>query len=267
MADRELDRTLLKQKSENATKKGELQKMLILAFADSQKAENGGLAEADEFFEVLINPESYSQEYKFKYAESGQGHGTSSKQLKYESTEPLEMSFEFLFDGTGIIDGEWRTKKGKPPVVNGVPKDSIVESIQEFKRVLVEFKGDSHEPRHLKLVWGDKSIFKGRATEISINYKLFKPDGTPIRAVAKIKLKSSEEDTKRALREDKKSADLTHVRKVKAGDTLPLLCAKIYGDPQYYLQVAEVNSLGNFRVLQPGTELVFPPIAKTVNTP
>jgi hypothetical protein len=247
-----------------AANTGKLEKMLILAFADSTKAENGVASNADDSFEALINPESYTVEYKFKFAES-QGQGTSGKQLKYESTEPQEMSFEFLFDGTGIIDGEWRTQKGNPPVNgNGEPQDSIVDSIKQFKRALLEYKGDSHEPRHLKLVWGENSIFKGRATEVSINYKLFKADGTPIRAVAKVKFKSSVEETKRALQEDKKSADLTHFRTVKAGDTLPLMCEKIYGDPKYYLQVAKVNGLSNFRLLSQGTELVFPPLAKTV---
>jgi LysM repeat protein len=244
---------------------GKLEKMLILAYSDSEKTESGVVSNADDAFEALINPESYTVEYKFKFAET-QGKGTSGKQLKYESTEPQEMSFEFLFDGTGIIDGEWRAKKGNPAVdAQGNAQDSIVDSIKKFKSALLEYKGDAHEPRHIKLVWGENSIFKGRATEVSINYKLFKADGTPIRAVAKVKFKSSVEEKKRALKENKKSADLTHVRTVKAGDTLPLLCERIYGDSKYYLQVAKVNGLGNFRFLLPGTELVFPPIAKTVN--
>src|SRR6267142_7057480 len=119
---------------------GKLEKMLVLAFSDSKKAESGGIAEADESFEVLINPESYTLDYKLKFAESGQGHGTSGKQLKYEYTEPEEISFEFLFDNTGIVDG--------------TPRDSIADDIKKFKRVLVDYKGDSHEPRHFKLVWG-----------------------------------------------------------------------------------------------------------------
>ena len=243
---------------------GKLEKMLILAFDTSEAAESGGPQEAADQFEALINPETYTLNYKLKFSESGQGHGTSGKQLKYLYTEPEEMSFEFLFDGTGIIDGEIRTTKGKPPIVNGEPQDSIADNIKEFKRILIEYKGDSHEPRHFKLVWGQNSIFKGRVTEVSINYKLFKPDGTPIRALAQVKFKSSIEEQKRAAKDDNKSSDLTHVRKVKAGDSLPLMCQLIYGTPQYYLQVAKINNLGNFRFLSPGTDLVFPPIAKTV---
>ena len=230
---------------------GKLEKMLILAFSDSRKAESGGLAEADDSFEALINPESYTQEYKLKFSESGQGQGTSGKQLKYEYTQPEEMTFEFLFDNTGIIDGK--------------PRDSVADDLKLFKQVLIEYKGDSHEPRHFKLVWGQNSIFKGRVTEVSITYKMFKSDGTPIRAVAKAKFRSSIEEQKRAARENKSSPDLTHVRRVKRGDTLPQLCYRIYGDPGYYIQVAEFNALENFRALRPGSDLTFPPLDKVTS--
>ncbi|GAB1402889.1 MAG: hypothetical protein PHX54_03485 [Lentimicrobiaceae bacterium] len=228
---------------------GKLEKMLILAFSDSEKAENGGLKEADDVFEALINPESYSLSYKLKFSESAQGQGTSGQQLKYEYTEPEEISFDFLFDNTGIIDGK--------------PRASIADDLKRFKQVVVDYKGDAHEPRHFKLVWGENSIFKGRVTELTINYKLFRPDGTPIRALATVKFKSSIEEQKRAAREDRTSPDLTHARKVKAGDTLPLMCYRIYGDPKYYLEVAAANNLNNFRKLEPGTDLFFPPLEKT----
>jgi hypothetical protein len=228
---------------------GKLEKMLILAFADSEKVENGGIADADASFEALINPESYTLAYKLKFSNDAQGQGTSGQQLKYEYTEPEEMTFEFLFDNTGIIDGQAR--------------DDIADDIKRFKSVVLEYQGDAHEPRHFKLVWGKNSIFKGRVTEVSIAYKLFRPDGTPIRATATVTFKSSIEEQKRAAQENNSSPDLTHVRKVKAGDTLPLMCYRIYGTPQYYLQVAAVNNLGNFRELIPGMDILFPPIEKT----
>lgn len=228
---------------------GKLEKMLILAFSDSEKAENGGVNDADDSFEALINPESYTLQYKLKFSEGTQGQGTSGAQLKYEYTEPEEIMFDFLFDNTGIIDGQAR--------------DSIAADLKKFREVLVAYKGDSHEPRHFKLVWGENSIFKGRVTEVTINHKMFKPDGTPTRATATVKFKSSIEELKRAARENRSSPDLTHVRKVKAGDTLPLMCFRIYGDPSYYLQVAEANNISNFRNIKPGTDIFFPPITKT----
>jgi hypothetical protein len=231
---------------------GKLEKMLILAFESSEDAETGGQTEAKDRFEALINPETYTLEYKVKTAE-GQGQGTSSAQAKFEYTLPEELTFEFLFDNTGIIDG-----KANP--------DGVFDEVNHFRTLLTGYQGDSHEPYHLKLVWGNL-IFKGRAIELGITYKLFNPDGQPIRAVAKVKFKGSIEEKKRALQEDKKSPDLTHIRKVKAGDTLPLMCHRIYGDPRHYLQIAQFNGLDNFRALKPGTDLAFPPLAKTVKSP
>jgi Uncharacterized protein containing LysM domain len=235
------------------TEQGKLEKMLILAFTDSKKAESGGIPESVAQFTALINPETYTQTYKLKFSSGKQGQGSSGKQLKYEYTEPEEMSFEFLFDNTGIIDDE--------------PRDSIADDLKSFKQVLIEYQGDAHEPRHFKLVWGKNSIFKGRVTEVAITYKLFKPDGTPIRAIAKVTFKSSIEEQKRAAKENRQSADLTHSRQVKLGDTLPLMCHRIYGDSRHYAQVARANGLNNFRVLQPGSTLIFPPLDKLGNTP
>lgn len=227
--------------------KGNLEKMLILAFEDSKSAETGGTKDAKDKFEALINPESYTLEYKVKTSD-GQGQGTSGAQIKFEYTLPEELTFEFLFDNTGIIDGK--------PRPNGV-----ADEVKHFREMLTGYQGSSHEPYHLKLVWGDL-VFKGRAIDLSITHKLFNPDGQPIRTVAKVKFKKSVEDKKRAQKDKAQSADLTHVRKVKMGDNLPLLCFRIYGDPQHYLEVARVNGLDNFRSLKPGMDLAFPPFEK-----
>lgn len=53
---------------------------------------------------------------------------------------------------------------------------------------------------------------------------------------------------------------MTHIRKVTAGDSLPLMTHRIYGDPNYYLQVAKVNGLVNFRRLASNLDLRFPPL-------
>jgi len=226
---------------------GKLEKMLILAFETSEEAESGGQPEAQDSIEALINPENYTLAYKVKTAD-GQGQGTSSAQAKFEYTMPEELTFEFLFDNTGIIDGKPKS-------------DGIFDDVDHFRRMLTEYQGSSHEPYHLKLVWGNL-IFKGRAIELNIIYKLFNADGQPIRAVAETKFKGSIEEKKRAAQENKASPDLRHQRTAKAGDTLPLLCYQIYGDPRHYLQVADFNGLDNFRVLTPGTTIVFPPFEK-----
>ena len=109
--------------------------------------------------------------------------------------------------------------------------------------------------------WG-ALLFKGSLVDLSIEYRLFAPDGTPLRANAKLKIKGTVDDDLRVARENNQSPDLTHYRKVKAGETLPLMCHRIYGDPKYYLEIAKANNITQFRKLKPGQELFFPPLQK-----
>jgi len=224
---------------------GKLEKMLILAFDTAKDAETGGTLEAKARFEALINPETYTLEYKVKTAD-GQGQGTSGAQTKFEYTLPEELTFDFLFDNTGLIDATPRP-------------DGVFDDVNAFRRLLTEYQGSSHEPFHLKLVWGNL-IFKGRAIEVGITYKLFNPDGQPIRAVVRVKFKGSVEEEKRAARESRQSADLTHLRTVAPSDTLPFMCYDVYGDPRHYLFVAEWNRIDDFRRLESGRVIEFPPL-------
>ena len=228
-----------------ADQRGQLEKMMILAYNNPDLADNHKVGDT---FVAMMNPEGYTLDYKVTFNES-QGHGTSGTQQRFFAKPPEEMQFEFLFDNTGIIDGQ--------PLEEG-----MYDKVENFKKLLIENDADSHEPRHFRLIWG-KFYFKGRCTGININYKLFKPDGTPIRAICKVSFKGSIEETLRVTLENAHSPDLTHYRIVKKGETLPWLCYLVYGDPKYYPEVARVNKLSDFRSLPQGTELFFPPIAKS----
>ena len=98
---------------------------------------------------------------------------------------------------------------------------------------------------------------------MDITYKLFKSDGTPLRATANAKFKGFVEENLRVALENNSSPDLTHIRTVKEGDKLPLMTFRIYGDSRYYLEVAKVNNITNFRKLTVGQKIFFPPIQKT----
>ena len=225
---------------------GKLEKIKILAYNKPDYADNHKVGDT---FSAMVNPESYVLDYKVEFAE-GQGTGTSAATQRFNVKKPEEMAFEFLFDSTGIIDGRKR--------------ESVHDEVETFKQLLLEYDSASHEPKHFKVVWGH-FIFKGRCNSLSITYKLFNPDGSPIRAICKAGFKGSIEETLRVATENPQSPDLTHYRTVKMGDTLPLMCFNIYGDSKYYLEVARVNKLYNFRDLIQGTELFFPPLQKTTN--
>jgi len=224
---------------------GEIEKLEIRAYT---KADYSSGSFEHKIF-AMVNPETYTLDYKIEY-QDGQGQGASGAQQKFTVKSPEQFDFELLFDSTGVIDGK--------------PRKSIVNELNELKDLLLKYEGETHEPKHFMIIWGEH-LFKGRCTGLNINYKLFKPNGAPIRAICKASFKGSVEDSERAAEERKSSPDLTHFRAVKAGDTLPLLCYDIYGTSSHYIQVALANKLSNFRSLEPGTEIFFPPIEK--NTP
>ncbi len=220
---------------------GELEKMRIIAYNDPDLDDSHKVGQP---FDAMMNPDTYTLDYKVEFAE-GQGQGSSGRQQRFTMKPPEEMAFEFLFDNTGIIDGK--------------PKDDVAQQVLDFKEFLIGLDSSSHEPKHFKLGWGT-FLFKGRCTGLNIAYKLFKPDGTPIRAICKATFKGSVEEGLRIAQDNLQSPDLTHYRIVKKGDTLPLMCYRIYGNPKYHIEIARVNKLINFRALNVGDQLVFPPI-------
>lgn len=231
---------------------GKFEKMVIEAYETVDDAGKPFNKKKD--LRVLINPETYSLKHSVVLVKEDVAAGKGSSQQKFNYIAPKELTFDFLFDDTGIIDGEIRDFLKKP-------SGGVHEEVEEFRIMLMGYKGNPHQPYVVRLAWG-ALIFVGRAQEMEVTYKLFRADGTPIRAMAKVKFVETIEEVKGNIKDGNQSPDLTHVLRVKSGDTLPLLCKKIYGDPKYYFQVAAANGLGNFRQLRPGMDLVFPPIKK-----
>ncbi|MEW4922917.1 LysM peptidoglycan-binding domain-containing protein [Algibacter sp. 2305UL17-15] len=226
---------------------GELTKLKIIAYSGPEFNESDKVSDGE--FETLINPEKYVFNYVTEQNED-QATGTSANSTRFNKKLPEVIDLDIVFDRTGAI----KTSK--------VSDEGIIDDIEDFKKVVLEYDGENHQPNYLKVSWGTL-LFKGKLTEMSIEFKLFRPDGVPIRAIAKIKLTGFVEDDLRVAKENNQSPDLTHLRTVKDGDTLPLMSYRIYGDSKYYLEVAKANGITNFRHLTIGQQLVFPPLEKT----
>lgn len=232
---------------------GELIKLNIKAYSDPTFRTEIANGE----FRSLLNPEKYNLKYKVVQNQR-QGSGTSSSAPRYDKTPPEDLQLEFIFDRSGVLInyGAPGDSDDKLNVDEGV---GIDDDLKLFKRVVFDYNGDEHRPNYLVISWGTL-LFKGVLTELDITYKLFKADGTPLRASATAKFKGLIEDNLRVAQENNSSPDLTHVRIVSAGDTLPLMTHRIYGDSKYYLEVAKANNITNFRKLKTGQKIFFPPI-------
>jgi hypothetical protein len=220
--------------------KGTLEKLLILAY---QKPDYSDKSPAGKF-EAFLNPDEITLSYEIEY-DGAQGAGTTNSRMNFKKAKPGDLSLTFFIDGTGA---------------GGKPAD-VQQKVEEFQTV-TGYDGKIHRTNYLKVVWGTLQVKRCVLKSASIAYKLFKPNGVPLRAVISATFTDNSDDkTRQAMAQDQ-SSDLTHVRLVKAGDTLPGLCHEIYGDPDYYPDVARVNSLDSFRNLTPGSRIFFPPLEK-----
>jgi len=195
-------------------------------------------------FEVMINPSSYKTSSAIQYTEDSAIGPVNEK--KYVKSKANKISFkELVLDGTGVIGG------------TGTP--SVRDQIKRLRDLAYTFDGEKHEAPVVEVLWGPLK-FNARLESLDIDFTLFKPSGEPLRAklnLGFVVFVSNEEAIRFSGFE---SPDLTHLVEVKAGDTLPMLCYKIYKDSAYYLAVARLNQLSNFRQLHPGQILRFPPL-------
>jgi nucleoid-associated protein YgaU len=191
-----------------------------------------------------VNPNEITLSYEMEY-DSAQGAGTTNSRMSFKKVKPGDLSLTFFLDGTGA---------------NGRPAD-VQQMVEQFQTV-TGYNGNIHRPNYLKVMWGKIQVKRCVLKSASIAYKLFKPSGVPLRAVITAAFTDNADDQTRVALAQDQSPDLTHVRRVKAGDTLPGLCEQIYGDPRLYLKVAEANGLDDFRRLAPGTQILFPPLEK-----
>jgi hypothetical protein len=216
---------------------GELEKLLIKAY---EKADFSGSPIGE--FQAYVNPQEITLAYEMEY-DSAQGSGTTGSRMEFKKVKPGDLSLTFFIDGTGA---------------NG-RKVEVQDEVERFQTV-TGYNGTIHRPNYLKIVWGTLQVKRCVLKSASIAYKLFKPSGVPLRAVITANFTDTADDQTRVALAQDESPDLTHVRLVRAGDTLPLMCYRIYGSTGYYLEVAAINGIDNFRNLEPGTRVLFPPL-------
>ena len=179
------------------------------------------------------------------------------------------MTVETIIDATGVLPpppGITLTENGS---ADGNP--SVQPYIERIKKVMYSWQSEEHGPAFLKVSWGkvfptnssDSStpdgIYRCQLEDLSIKYVLFSATGNPVRAEISMKFVGVIDPVKAA---EGYSPDLSHLIEVKYGDNLPAMCKKIYGSPEFFLQIAKVNNLPSIYAIEPGMKLVFPPLEK-----
>ncbi len=219
-----------------------LVKLKIEGFSDAACSKSVGTP-----LTVMFNPDTYSRNYQVEYNNSNV-IGENDNTLLFKGIKGGELKLKLTADGTGVV-----------PLPQGI--SSVDAYIKKIKDTAYSFHGSEHRPSFLKIVWGALSVICVCKT-LNVTYNLFKPDGSALRAVIELGLSETVDFKTKAMEAKKSSPDLTHLRTVKAGDTLPLMTYNIYGDSKYYMEVAKINGLNSISEIKPGDQIYFPPIKK-----
>lgn len=198
---------------------------------------------------LLINPSEITLSRKTDFG-GCVPMGDPGSGRNFSLMQPGTLDFSTVFDGTGAVP--------IPSNLNLPPE--VEDQLNVLNNIVYTYNGKQHEPNVVQILWG-RLAFYGRLTTFNIDYTLFRPSGAPLRAKATMSFQGYKNPLEAALEANMSSPDLSHAVVIRDGDTLPLLCHRIYGDSRYYVHVARFNGLHAFRALKPGLTLHFPPLS------
>ncbi len=240
---------------------GQLERMYIIAYANNQPNEAAVNVDGEDKFRFQVNPETYRRRFGIQYVNTAKVPGTTSDAGTYQNTLPETFTVDILFDNSGVLAADSLLNVAVVNPLDSGPPEDVTRRIEKLKNFCYNFQSDPHRPYFIRLCWGDESgFFFGVVTTLEIDFKLFRPDGKPIRAVAHLSLNEAEDRILSDRRRATQSPDITHEKVFKAGDKFSLLAQNVYRDEKYYIDVAKANHLPGFRKIKEGTTLKFPPL-------
>jgi len=203
-------------------------------------------------FDVLFNPTEYSisksNEWKFEKVT-----GTAFTPPAFGGGNPRELTLNLLLDASLL---------GKTQHVRG-----ITDQLFRMMEVPGGSSGGSSSaaPPFITFTWGSETTFKSVCTSLTVAYKLFRPNGDPIRADVKMTLKQAEPASTASSTGANRGTNPTTranaghgVHTVKDGDSLPSIAYDTYGDATVWRAIADVNGIENPMHLRRGSALSLP---------
>lgn len=211
-------------------------KLRIEAFKTIDFAESDKLGE----LYVQINPESYKLDKEVQFAPRDK-LGELAQTPGFKRHSPSSLSFDVIFDGTGII-----------PTAN----KTVFERIEELDNLIYQMVGETREPAYATISWG-KLSFNGRLKKADYSYSLFKPDGSPLRAKVSLSFTDAQSvEEEQAIKNQKEAQG--EYKTFKEGDSLLKMCEDKYGSSNFAGLIANLNGLDGFRDIKAGTQIWFP---------
>lgn len=196
--------------------------------------------------EILYSPTEYSMEKSNTFTEVAIP-GLESPYIQYVKGNSGSITLDVFYD----------TYEKGDTYEAGIDVRKFTDQLSN----LMNIDPKLHAPPPLRFIWGMPSAepFDCVLERVSKRFTMFRSDGIPVRARLSITLKEYKVGLSSRER-NLSSPDKTKVFITKQGDSLWLIAHREYGTPFMWRAIADKNNLYNPRFLEPGTELIIPPL-------
>jgi nucleoid-associated protein YgaU len=188
---------------------------------------------------VIFNPAEYSLQKGNQFS-SAVLPGLSNPIVSFVNGDADVLTMDLFFDTyTDKASSDVREETGK-----------IAE--------LLDIDPTLHAPPPVLFVWGPLR-FKAVIERLTQRFTMFLENGMPVRATLNVTFKEYRtlEDQ---INPPNQSSDWSKRRVIGEGDRLCLIAGIEYEDPTVWRVIADANDIENPRLLQPGQELLLPPL-------
>jgi hypothetical protein len=178
--------------------------------------------------------------------------GASLPAIQFGGGLARELTLELLFDASDDATHDVR---------------SVTDQLFLMMEVAEQTGGAAGGGRPPTVVfsWGSMVSFKAVARHLDVHYTLFRPDGTPIRAICALTLVQVEKANGRsgsgpapAQNPTTRADSRPGVHVVIEGDSLTSIAYTAYGDPTRWREIAQANAIDDPLVLDRGRSLLVP---------
>ncbi|NJQ07727.1 CIS tube protein [Streptomyces lonarensis] len=197
-------------------------------------------------FSFDFNPAQLSLSRRTTWEATAKALTKDGPQPEFLGPDPREMTVEIFLDSSHEPGGDTVLRRAEELL----GCCSVTESSYAAKQP---------SPPWVVFQWGSFSTarFIAYVASVDVTYSLFGTSGVPIRATCRTQLK---EIPRTIGSQNPTSGALTarRVHRAVAGDTLPSLAWREYGDATAWRAIAEANDIEDPSRLRPGTELMLP---------
>jgi nucleoid-associated protein YgaU len=194
---------------------------------------------ANERWPVMFNPAEYSWQKGNQFS-STPLPGLSNPVLSFVAGDADVLTMDLFFDTY--------TDKGSSDVTEETDRIAL----------LLEIDPRLHAPPPVLFRWGT-TCFKAVLERLTQRFTMFREDGVPVRATLNVTFKEYK-TLDDQIPPPKQSSDWSKRRIVAESDRLCLIAGIEYEDPSVWRVIADANGIDNPRRLQPGQEIVLPPL-------